>query len=76
MRLIKFHNIALLIPVIALNVGNASWALTYQRIIFSDHPQISPYFVQEARVPLPKSSALRLVCSDAWSTQTEADVIR
>ena len=28
------------------------------------------------RVTLPNSSALRLVCSDAWSYQTEASVIR
>ena len=27
------------------------------------------------RVTLPNSSALRLVCSDAWSNQTEASVI-
>ena len=28
------------------------------------------------RVTLPNSSALRLVCSDAWFNQTEASVIR
>ena len=28
------------------------------------------------RVTLPNSSALRLVCNDAWSNQTEASVIR
>jgi hypothetical protein len=27
-------------------------------------------------VTLPSSSALRLVCNDAWSNQTEASVIR
>ena len=35
-------NVASLSPLVDL--GKATWSLTCQRLVFSDHPQISPYF--------------------------------
>ena len=67
-------NVASLLP--SEDLGKATCALTYQRLVFSEHPQISPYFASEVRVTLPNASPLRLVCNDAWSSHTEASVIR